>query len=490
MNEDGDGAWSEIASATPRACPDGIDLGDCRTLRAARDILVGGGTAMNWAPGRPIEEWTGVDLNPFTGRVVRLFLSGQGLSGTIPAELGDLNNLEVLWLHGNNLTGSIPAELGHLVNLQSLLLAHNGLKGPIPAELGNLSNLESLWLQRNELTGPLPATLGRLANLEELLLQNNQLTGTMPSELGLLKKLRALRLSDNGLTSRLPGSLRNLTNLNDLFLGGNAFTGCVPASLHDIERNDLNLLNLADCPPASVIDLVIESTPLNGRAYGASERIEASVWFATDVTVSGAPQLALMIGSGVRAATLVSDRGNGGLAFRYVVEPTDRDPDGISIAPDALSLNGGRIRDADGADAVLDLSEHVIANHPSHQVRGALRELVPDQELEADGETLTLELLHYFNVPEGVTLTYGTPISSDPAVATAIIGNGLLTVMPQDAGVATITVTATDSNGVIVTLSFRVTVTATTRGLRPWLIGILAEQEAREAEGAEDNDPQ
>ncbi len=483
VNEDGDGAWSETASATPRACPDGIHFGDCRVLRAARDILVGGGTAMNWAPGLPIEEWSGVDLNPFTGRVVRLFLSGQGLSGTIPPEMGDLTDLEVLWLHSNNLRGPIPAELGNLSNLQSLLLAHNGLRGPIPAELGSLANLESLWLQRNELTGPIPATLGQLSNLEELLLQDNQLTGPIPSELGLLRKLRALRLSDNRLTGRLPGSLRRLENLSVLFLGGNAFTGCVPSSLRDVERNDLNLLNLADCPPLSAIDLLIESIPLDRRAYGTGERIEASVWFSTDVTVSGSPQLSLMVGSGVRAASLMANRGNGGLAFRYVVEPTDRDSDGISIAADALTLNGGRIRDVDGEDAVLDLSEHAIANHPSHQVRGALRELVPDQELEAGGETLNLDLSRYFNVPGGGTLTYGTPISSDPAVATAIIEDGLLKIMPLEGGVATITVTATDENGVTVTLSFRVTVTSTTRGLRPWLMGILAEQEAGEAGG-------
>ena len=490
INEDGNGAWSETVSATPRTCPDGIDLGDCRTLRAVRDILVGGGTPMNWAVGLPIEEWTGVDVNPITGHVVGLLLVGQGLSGTLPAELGDLTNLKVLWLHGNNLGGSMPAELGHLVNLQSLFLADNGLTGPIPAELGSLTNLESLWLQRNELTGPLPATLGRLSNLEKLLLQNNQLIGPIPSELGLLRKLRALRLSDNELIGRVPGSLRDLTNLNELFLGGNGLTGCVPASLRDIERNDLHRLDLADCPPGSVIDLLIESVPLDGRAYGAGERIEASVWFENNVMVSGSPQLAMAIGSEIRASRFLANRNNSRLSFRYVVEPADRDPDGISIAPDALSLNGGRIRDVGGADASIDLGEHAIANHPSHQVRGALRELVPDQEMEADGETLTLDLSRYFNVPAGGTLTYGTPISSDPSVVTAIIEDGLLKIMPQEAGEATITVTATDNNGVTVTLSFRVTVTGSMRGLRPWLMGILTEHEGEEAAEAEDNDPQ
>ena len=39
------------------------------------------------------------------------------------------------------------------------------MTGPIPAELGNLTNLEHLFLGGNELTGPIPAELGNLTNL-------------------------------------------------------------------------------------------------------------------------------------------------------------------------------------------------------------------------------------------------------------------------------------------------------------------------------------
>ena len=537
VNADADGTWSEIAKGTPRACPDHIQLGDCRTLLAAMDTLVGDGTAMNWAIGIPIEEWTGVEVNRRTGRVVVIRLASQGLSGTIPAELGslteltvlslsnngltgmippqlkDLTRLQELWLSNNRLTGTIPPELGNvpylqylslsqneltgtippelgrLRNLDWLLLNSNKLTGPIPAELGGLANVDTLWLLDNELTGPIPAALGRLSTLRQLLLNNNRLTGSIPKELGRLTNLTALNLSDNQLTGMIPGNLRNLTNLISLYLGRNQLTGCVPTSLREVERNDLHQLDLADCLPGVVISLLIESSPLDGRAYGVDERIEVSVWFAAEVTTSGSPQLALMIGSRVPTATFVANRGNGQLAFAYIVGPADRDSNGISIATDALSLNGGMIQDVDGERAILDLSEHAIANHPSHQVRGALRELVPDQQLEAGGETLTLDLSRYFDVPEGKTLTYGTPISSDPAVATAFIEDGFLKIMPLEDGVTKITVTATDDNGVTVTLSFSVRVAAATRRLRPWLMGILEEQEATEAEAGAD-DPQ
>lgn len=511
VTADGDGTWSETAKGTPRACPDGIELGDCRILLAVRDTLVGGGTALNWKTSLPVEEWNGVELRRSTGRVVELRLGGQGLSGTVPAELGNLSELTDLWLSNNSLTGTIPPQLGNLRKLQALWLGNNGLTGTIPAELSNLPHLQYLSINHTDITGPIPPELGRLLNLDWLLLDDNRLTGPIPEELGGLATLVTLWLYDNELTGPIPAALGRLTkldqlllynnqltgsiprelgrlrNLTALHLRGNQLTGCVPAPLHDVERNDMQQVDLPICPPASVIDLLIESSPRDGRAYGAGELIQASVWYDNDVTVSGSPQLALRIGSGVHSARFVANRGNGRLFFRYFVGPADRDSDGISIAPDALSLNGGSIRDVGDEDAVLDLGEHAIANHPSHRVRGALRELVPDQKLEAGGEILALDLSRHFNVPEGGTLTYGTPVSSDPAVAIAIIEDGWLKITPRDAGVATITVAATDDNGVTVTLSFRITVTATRRGLRPWLMGILAEQQAEETEA---NDPQ
>ena len=538
VDGNGDGAWSETATGVPRACPDNIQLSDCRTLLVARDHLVGGGTPLNWAIARPIKGWTGIQVNRDTQRLVQLILSNQGLSGTIPSELSSLSELTLLWLESNQLTGVIPAQLGSLTNLQSLklgsnrltgavptelggltnlwqlslsgneltgtlppqlgglsnlrslILHHTGLTGPIPPELGGLTNLVVLWLHGNELTGAIPAELGHLSNLQQLLLDSNELTGSIPAELGRLTNLEALKLSDNQLTGSIPGTLRNLANLTLLSLGGNRLTGCVPAGLRDVARNDLDRLGLPDCIPGAVIGLVIESSPDDGIAYGMGEWIEASVWFDAEVIVSGFPQLALMTGTETRIATFDANRGNGQLSFRYSVGSADRDADGISIAADALSLNGGEIRDVDREHAVLDLGEHAIANHPSHKIRGALRELVPDQELEAGGEALSLDLSRYFDVPEGGTLTYGPPTSSDPALVTATIENGILKIVPHEGeGVATITVTATDDNGVTVTLSFKVAVTAATmRSIRPWLIGVLAaEQEANEAE---DNDPQ
>ena len=48
-------------------------------------------------------------------------------------------------LYSNNITGTIPDELGNLNNLVSLDLYLNNLNGGIPDKLGNLAKLRFLY---------------------------------------------------------------------------------------------------------------------------------------------------------------------------------------------------------------------------------------------------------------------------------------------------------------------------------------------------------
>ena len=193
---------STSACATGGAVPDPPNnpgqVSDCEALLASRDAL--GVTAMlNWASDIPIAAWYGVTLGGTPRRVIRLKLDSNRLTGVIPAELGNLSNLQSLHLSGNQLTGELPAELGDLSNLKSLHLWDNRLTGDIPAELGDLSNLKSLYLWDNRLTGDIPTELGDLSNLQSLSLWGNRLTGDIPAELGSLSNLKLLYLSRNEL---------------------------------------------------------------------------------------------------------------------------------------------------------------------------------------------------------------------------------------------------------------------------------------------------
>ena len=115
-----------------------------------------------------------------SGHVVRLEIVLNDLTGSIPAELGNLTALQYLGLGWNQLTGTIPAELGNLTDLRYLSLNANDLTGSIPAELGNLTALGTLSLEGNNLTGSIPVELGNLTALTDLFLFSNGLSGPVP----------------------------------------------------------------------------------------------------------------------------------------------------------------------------------------------------------------------------------------------------------------------------------------------------------------------
>ena len=193
-------AQQASACATGGAVPDPDDnpglVSDCATLLAARDTLAGAAT-LNWAADTPMSEWDGVRYQGTPLRVNWLGLHDKGLTGEIPAGLGNLSNLGELSLFDNQLSGEIPTELGSLSNLLVLYLHGNQLTGEIPSELGNLSNLRFLFLRENQLTGEVPAELGNLSNLTRLILNSNLLTGELPQSLTGLTALSVFTFDDN-----------------------------------------------------------------------------------------------------------------------------------------------------------------------------------------------------------------------------------------------------------------------------------------------------
>ena len=223
----------------------------------------------NWGGDAPLRQWTGV-ITDSDGRVTNLFLPSNGLSGTLPAELGDLTKLEGLSLNVNALRGAIPAELGNLANLKEIYLVGNSLTGSVPAELGNLANLEKLYLAVNSFTGPIPAFAGWV-NLEEMNLAANNFRGTIPAALGSLTSLTTLWLGNNDLTGPIPAELGNLMNLRFLLLanldnapsgGRNALSGPVPSTFGNLRALDtlwLQANRLEGELPASLTNLSLDS---------------------------------------------------------------------------------------------------------------------------------------------------------------------------------------------------------------------------------------
>ena len=120
---------------------------DCFALLAAKDTLRGSGS-LNWDLDTAIANWDRVTVEGTPMQVTKLALRSKSLTGSIPAELGQLTGLTHLDLSRNSLTGEIPSELGELSNLVELRLSGNRLTGCIPIALKDIAtdDLSSLNL--------------------------------------------------------------------------------------------------------------------------------------------------------------------------------------------------------------------------------------------------------------------------------------------------------------------------------------------------------
>ena len=132
----------------------------------------------------------------------------------------------------------------------------------------------------------------------------------------------------------------------------------------------------SDVTPPGLRDIRFAFSPTRDGTYELGETIELHVEFDRAVTVTGKPQVMLIIGTQTRqAAFSTSWDDDRHLDFSYVVQEGDRDDDGISIPANALSLNGGTITAADGVTDA-DLTHAAVAPEPGSRVDGS-REVVP-----------------------------------------------------------------------------------------------------------------
>ena len=259
----------------------------------------------NWLTDAPLGSWHGVSTDA-SGRVTALRLYENGLSGSIPSEMGNLTSLEELILVGNGITeisglsevvslrvlgldyNNIPdlSPLADLTNLTDLSLSdtnvpdlsvlsdltnltHLRLITTNTADLSPLSgltNLTSLTLSHNSIEDLSP--LAELTNLTYLNFWENQiedisalsgltnLTGvglglnnvTDISALSGLTKLETLWLNNNNVTDI--SSLAGLTNLTELYLGTNSITDISAlAELTSLMELDLASNNITDLAP-------------------------------------------------------------------------------------------------------------------------------------------------------------------------------------------------------------------------------------------------
>lgn len=275
---------------------------DLRVLESL--YLASGGeewtNATGWGEGAAAAQRHGVTTDAL-GRVTALDLTGNGLTGRLPENLGQLALLVEFRVADNALSGRLPPSLsavplrwfeyaetelcvppdaffkGWLGEIEwhqgtgidcafpsdrdALVALYDATGGPDWTESGNWlteaalgewhgvetdseGRVTALRLQNNGLDGPLPAELAHLSALRELSIWNNNLSGPIPPELGNLRNLTNLTLWNSGLSGTIPPEFGNLAELRNLVLAGNGLTGSIPAELGNLAN--LTSLGLDD----------------------------------------------------------------------------------------------------------------------------------------------------------------------------------------------------------------------------------------------------
>ena len=193
----------------------------------------------NWDLSTPLTEWKGIRLN-VVERVDSLRLATKVITAadwTIPAEIGNLDELVHLTLGSNRVSGELPAEIYKLTRLNTLDLSNNNLSGSFTSEMGVWENMGYITMLNNkEFGGTIPAEIGKLKNLFRFNLSGTSITGASPVELAGCESLQEFMAFGCKLTGELPDIWDQFKkDFKILMLYGNeGLTGPLPASLGKI----------------------------------------------------------------------------------------------------------------------------------------------------------------------------------------------------------------------------------------------------------------
>ncbi|KAG6534023.1 hypothetical protein ZIOFF_007904 [Zingiber officinale] len=166
-----------------------------------------------------------VDLGNLT-KLSTLVLDNNKLYGPIPTSLGNCPLIS-LKLSTNNISGSIPKEILSILSLSIIFnVSNNSLTGTLPLDIGKLNNVVTIDVSNNSLSGDLPSTILECQVLQYLYMQNNLFQGSIPHSFSELKGLQVLDISCNKLTGRIP----LFNTMSFLNLSNNNFEGEVPVS--------------------------------------------------------------------------------------------------------------------------------------------------------------------------------------------------------------------------------------------------------------------
>ncbi|XP_073306769.1 receptor-like protein EIX1 [Primulina huaijiensis] len=217
-----------------------------------------------------------------------LDVGGNNLTGNIPAWIGtQLQALRILSIRGNSFFGSIPREICNLRQIQILDLSQNNLSGRIPLHcfknfdnfIQNNMNRRSFMVeginiylddvfvqwkgQHLEYEGSKPFYLPTLIDLS-----CNKIEGNIPIEIFQMEGLVYLNLSRNHLRGGINPTIQQMEALECLDLSGNQLSGEIPASLGALPF--LEILDLSNNNFSGEIPSGIQLQGFNASTYAGN----------------------------------------------------------------------------------------------------------------------------------------------------------------------------------------------------------------------------
>ena len=327
-----------------------------------------------------------------------------------------------------------------LAGITSIIIPGTGseLTALQSGDFAGLTELEELFILGFPELTTVPADIfNGLPKLEAIQLTNNPKLTTLPAGIfNGLSALTSVSLDNNGLTTLPAGIFSQLTSLTSLNLSRNPLPASLPAGLFP-KKMDV---------PRAAISLPSQTT---------INEIPTTVGTIAPIT-------ALVAMSSPQTVNVANNFSDPGDMLTFTAASDDMDiatvtvsGSEVTVTPLARGTATITVTATDAAGQTVTQDFAVTVVNPAPTAVDAIDDITG---LVANGSTGTVDVVNNFSDPYDMLMF--AAVSNNTAAATVEVSGSVVTIEPVAAGMATITVTATDLANQSIEQTFMVTVAA------------------------------
>ena len=154
-----------------------------------------------WLNG-PISMWEGVTVDADMQRVTHVAFKGMDLTGTLPASLGNMNEMsgKIEFHDDAGMTGELPAAIWKWTKVERFQLKRSGITSIDLTGIENMVNLTEYNTEKNAISGEAPSAIFALPAMEKVYLHDCNYDAVPAGLTAAAGKLSRLYFNGNGLT--------------------------------------------------------------------------------------------------------------------------------------------------------------------------------------------------------------------------------------------------------------------------------------------------